>query len=73
MINKNWVLLDSQPTVHLFCNAKRLRNICKADRALEIYGNAGQSITYLISDLPGFKTVWYQPDGIANILTLPDV
>eukprot|EP00957_Ditylum_brightwellii_P029232 2209214-Ditylum_brightwellii.AAC.1 len=73
MINKNWVLLDSQSTVNVFCNAKLSRNIHKADRALDIFSNAGQSTTGLIGDLPGFKTVWYQHDGIANILSLSNV
>eukprot|EP00957_Ditylum_brightwellii_P054569 4134709-Ditylum_brightwellii.AAC.1 len=59
--------------VNVFCNPKLLCNICKADRALDIYSNAGTSITDMIRDLPGFKTVWYQPDGIANILSLAGV
>eukprot|EP00957_Ditylum_brightwellii_P073787 5606988-Ditylum_brightwellii.AAC.1 len=70
LVNKKWVLLSSQLKVNIFCNAKLLKNICKADIALDIFSNAGQSITNLIGNLPGFKAAWYQPDGIANILSL---
>eukprot|EP00957_Ditylum_brightwellii_P093535 7122365-Ditylum_brightwellii.AAC.1 len=70
IINKNWVLLDSQSTVNVFCNTKLLANIRKTNRSLEIYINGRTSSTGLIGDLTGFKTVWFQPDGIANILSL---
>eukprot|EP00957_Ditylum_brightwellii_P111890 8533248-Ditylum_brightwellii.AAC.1 len=45
----------------------------QADCTLDIFSNAGQSMTNLIRDLPGFKIMWYQPDGIVNILSLADV
>eukprot|EP00957_Ditylum_brightwellii_P190731 14520309-Ditylum_brightwellii.AAC.1 len=73
IINQNWVLLDSQSIVNVFCNATLLTNVRKAGRSLEIYSNGGSSATDLIGDLAGFKTVWYQPDGIANILSLASV
>eukprot|EP00957_Ditylum_brightwellii_P197747 15065318-Ditylum_brightwellii.AAC.3 len=57
-INSNWVLQDSQPTVNVFCNGKLMTNIQRSD---------------LIGDLPGFKAIWYQPDGIANVLVLASV
>jgi hypothetical protein len=50
-----------------------LTNIRKAGRSLEIYSNGGSSTTDLIGNLAGFKTVWYQPDGIDNILSLASV
>eukprot|EP00957_Ditylum_brightwellii_P142853 10885092-Ditylum_brightwellii.AAC.1 len=36
LIDRNWVLLDSQSTANVFCNTKLLRNIYKVDRALDI-------------------------------------
>eukprot|EP00957_Ditylum_brightwellii_P056528 4285817-Ditylum_brightwellii.AAC.1 len=68
-----WLLLDSQSTVNIVCNKDLLVNIQKADHTLEIFSNAGLSTTDLIRDLPGFKTVWYQPDGTINILSLSNV
>eukprot|EP00957_Ditylum_brightwellii_P070122 5325683-Ditylum_brightwellii.AAC.1 len=40
-VHKNWVLLDSQSTVHLFFNRHLLTNIRKAERELEIHLTAG--------------------------------
>ena len=34
---------------------------------------AGVAKTNLIADLPGYGTVWYHPDGIANLLSLSKV
>eukprot|EP00957_Ditylum_brightwellii_P167287 12734383-Ditylum_brightwellii.AAC.1 len=73
LINKNWVLLDSQSTVNVFCNTKLLNNIQKDGRSLAIYSNGGISSTGLIGNLDRFKMVWYQSDSIANILSLASV
>ena len=37
---------------------------------MDIHCNAGVTSTYLVGDLPGYGTVWYHPNGIANILSL---
>eukprot|EP00957_Ditylum_brightwellii_P054406 4122096-Ditylum_brightwellii.AAC.1 len=57
IINRNWVLLDSQSTVNVFFNAKMPTNIRKAGRSLEIYISGRTSSTDLIDDLAGFKMV----------------
>eukprot|EP00957_Ditylum_brightwellii_P126882 9672013-Ditylum_brightwellii.AAC.1 len=72
-INKNWVPLDNQSTVNIFCNAKLLPAIQKAGRSSDTYSNRGTSSTGLIDNLARFKIVWYQPDGIVNILFLASV
>lgn len=70
----NWILLDNQSTVNVFCNASLLRNIRKVKRKMIIHCNAGVSRTNLIGDLPGYlDEVWYNPTGIANILSLSKV
>ena len=38
-----------------------------------IHCTAGVAKTNFIGDLPGYGTVWYHPDGIANILSLSKV
>ena len=67
---KSWILLDNQSTVDVFYNANLLRNIRKGEKHMDIHCNAGVTSTNLVGDLPGYGTVWYHPNGIANILSL---
>ena len=69
-IPKSWILLDNQSTVDVFYNASLLRNIRKVEKHMDIHCNAGVTSTNLVGDLPGYGTVWYHPNGIANILSL---
>jgi hypothetical protein len=71
---QNWILLDNQSTVNVFSNRSLLRSIRVTDREMVIRCNAGVARTRMIGDLPGFAgEVWYNPDGIAHILSLSDV
>ena len=72
-IDPNWVLLDIQSTINVFCNADLLINIRKANRVLDIYSTAGENTTDMIGDLPGFGMAWLYDDSIANILSLSKV
>ena len=67
-IDIDWLLLDNQSTVDLFYNALLVVNICQLDVYLDIYCNAGTKRTNMVGDLPGYGTVWFYADGIANIL-----
>ena len=69
-INPNWVLLDSQSTIDVFCNPKLLKNIRTVEKSIDIHCNAGITSTNVVGDLDGYGTVWYDPNGIANILSL---
>ena len=69
-INPNWILLDSQSTVDLFCNANLLSNIRPVGGLLNVYYNAGITITNMVGNLDGYGTVWYHRQGISNIILL---
>ena len=72
-IPNTWLLLDSQSTVDVVTNRRLLKNIRKAPRRLRIRCNAGDRLTNMVGHLPGYGTVWYLEDGIANILSLAKV
>jgi len=69
-IPDSWILLDSQSTVDVFKNKKLLKNIHDAKKALSLHCNAGIATVNKIGDLPGYGTVWFYEDGIANICHL---
>ena len=72
-IPKTWILLDSQSTVDVFSNPRLLTNIRDAKKSLTLYCNAGKAIVTKKGDLKGYGTVWFYPEGIANILSLGNV
>jgi len=72
-IPKTWILLDSQLTVDVFSNPRLLTNIRDTKKSLTLYCNAGKAIITMKGDLKGYSTVWFYPEGIANILSLGNV
>ena len=70
----NWVLLDSEANVDLFCNRTMLKNIRRVNKSMTVHWNAGSRVTNMMGDLPGYpRPVWYSPHAIANILSLSNV
>lgn len=67
---KHWILLGNQSTVDGFCNKYLLSSICEHSNSMDIHCNAEVTSTKLIGELRGYGTVWYNPTGIANILSL---
>jgi hypothetical protein len=68
-----WILLDNQSTIDVFSNGNLLRNVREIKTYARIRSTAGVSVTNKIGDLPGYGTVWYHPEGVANILSLKSV
>ena len=66
------VLLDSGSSIHVFANGDLLENIRDAPNHKHININtlAGTAVTCQQGDLPGVRTVWYHPEGIANVLSM---
>ena len=60
-------------TVHVFYNWHFLSNIRESKKTLHLFTNAGKVVQNQEGDLPGLGTVWYHPDGIANMLSFNGV
>jgi hypothetical protein len=72
MVNENHLLLDNQSTVKQIANPSMLKNIRKSSKPTKIHCNAGMSKTDLKGELGGM-TVYHNPNGIANVLSLKSV
>jgi hypothetical protein len=73
-IPSTWILLDNQSTVDVFANRDLMRNIHTTTRSMTIRCNAGVTQTNMIGRVEGYPgEVWYNPHGIANILSLSNV
>ena len=66
---KTFLLIDSESSGGIFNNKKCLPGICKVDKQLKLHYNAGCT---LINQKGWFGDidVWYNPKGIATILSL---
>ena len=69
MVDRNWVLLDSQSTVDQFSNPAMLTNFRKMKNPSKIHCNAGSACSVLEGNF-GSIMVTHSPYGIANVLTL---
>ena len=73
IINENWCLIDNQSTCNTFINKKYHSNIRDAPNGqyICVHCNSGVTHTNKIGDILGYSDpVWYNPKGIANILSL---
>ena len=74
-LNKDWILLDSQSTVSIFSSKHLVKNIrpCEEGQSVRCYCNGGYQDTDEMATILGFGDVYYNPDSIANILSLAQV
>ncbi len=69
VVNKSWVLLNSQSTADQVANPGLLTNIRKANNPVTIHCNAGSTYSALEGEF-GNVTVKQNPHSIANVLSL---
>ena len=70
-LNPNWVLLDSESTDHIFCSDRLVTEIESVTNGefLRLHSTGGHLDTHQKGKFGGF-TVWYNPNSLANILSL---
>ena len=70
----NWLLGDTCSTANIISDLSLLTNIRKAPHAIAVHCNAGTVLLDSWGDFGTFpKPVWYNPKGIANIMSLYEV
>lgn len=67
---KNWILLDNQSSVDLFCNPELVEDIHETDQVLDLKTNAGSLITNKKATVPGYGEVWYDSEAMTNVFSL---
>jgi hypothetical protein len=65
------ILLDSQYTVDLFCNAALVSKTCKFTTSMRLKSNGGTMEVTRKATMPGYnKDVWFSTRAITNIIAL---
>ena len=77
-IPRSWICVDSGATQHVFCNKDFINGLTTdTTSVLHIHCNAGKSTTQRYGTgfgvLQKAGRIWYQPDGIANVLSLSEL
>ena len=72
-IPDTWILLDSQSTMSVFKNPNFLENIRENNSSIMVITNGGEQTSSLVGNINNFGIVWYNPESIANILSLAEV
>ena len=72
VIEPTTILLDNQSTVNQFASKELLTDIGPADRPIRVHSNAGSTVTTQQGNFGDIK-VYYDEDGIANVLSLKSI
>ena len=54
--------------MEVFCNEAVLTNICRINKSITIWTSGGETLINMVGYFRGYGWVWYDPQGITNIL-----
>ena len=69
----NWILLNTCSLIKLFCNQSFVHNMHQVNTRLSLATNAQMMITNLKAELPGYGTVWFDPQSMTNVLSFGNI
>ena len=69
----DWIVLDTCLLIGLFCNRSFVCNVHQVNTTLCLAKNAGTMTTNLQAELPGYGTVWFDPQTMTNVLSFGNI
>ena len=69
----DWILLNTCSLIDLFCNQSFVHNMHQVNTTLSLAMNAGVMTTNLKAELPGYSTVWFDPQAMTNVLSFDNI
>ena len=69
----DWILLDNQSSVTVFCNKDMVNNIHESKESMHLATNGGTLITTKEADLPHWGKVWFKDQAITNIFSYAEM
>jgi hypothetical protein len=71
---REFILLDSQSTMDIFCNAALVIKTCKSTTIMRLKSKGGTMEVTQKATIPGYnKDVWFSTRAINNIITLSNL
>ena len=67
---RNWILLDSQSTVDIFCNGNLQENVHKSNDSIVLYTNTREMLVNMKGKLKGYGMVWFDNRAMVDNLRL---
>mmetsp|Transcript_53098 Transcript_53098/g.158898 ORF Transcript_53098/g.158898 Transcript_53098/m.158898 type:complete len:232 (-) Transcript_53098:6-701(-) len=72
-IGPNWILLDTGSSIDVLSNPDLITNIHRSEQYTQIHCNAVIVRESHNGTLPGYVEVWFNKDGIENILSMSNM